>query len=519
MGGTMVPGGGDRRRIQTAVLGSADSQEPLVLPLEPIELDAFRSRSAGQTFWCGTWLGGCARQLTTKLYTDRVCHFSHMPHHVAGADPAHPPCTRRDRDVAGADHLYIKAAAEQLLRAARLPGEAVCSPPGHQNPAGSRIDLTLGGGTRITFCLDRLGQPDWNDPATPARTVLAEVVPVDRAVLQRLRYIHRVRCESDGTGRRVLIGTQTADGTHWHPLDGCTLGPTGLHTPSLDRLPARPLAKAPAREPAPPRRRMSREVRSLLLRLATARASRDQARTRALIRECDDLLHRPGPELPVVRQARDSARLWLGERSGETVRSRGNQLAALVSTPGEARGLEKPHNLEDRYAAERRTRLAELGTAVRDERHRDVRSLLREISRIPPAAHPDPGEAHLLQQARSLIRAANSQGLLQERVARRHWLRHTCPACGAGAGQDCHDQPAGAEPLRRPGGHDDRRLLAARDREHKQRTATTGTSTQDLVRKTLQVECPTCTAPAGRPCPVPGCHPARLRRYQSQQPW
>ncbi|MEW2579997.1 hypothetical protein [Streptomyces syringium] len=34
----------DRRRIQTAVLGGADSDDPLMLPMEAIELDAFRRR-------------------------------------------------------------------------------------------------------------------------------------------------------------------------------------------------------------------------------------------------------------------------------------------------------------------------------------------------------------------------------------------------------------------------------------------------------------------------------------------
>lgn len=41
----------DRRQIQTAVLGSADSEEPLMLPLEAIELDAFRHRHEHHTFW------------------------------------------------------------------------------------------------------------------------------------------------------------------------------------------------------------------------------------------------------------------------------------------------------------------------------------------------------------------------------------------------------------------------------------------------------------------------------------
>lgn len=52
---------GDKRRIQTAVLGSADSEEPLLLPMEAIELDAFRHRYADRSFWCGRWLGGCGQ--------------------------------------------------------------------------------------------------------------------------------------------------------------------------------------------------------------------------------------------------------------------------------------------------------------------------------------------------------------------------------------------------------------------------------------------------------------------------
>ncbi|MGW2522338.1 hypothetical protein ACWC09_36095 [Streptomyces sp. NPDC001617] len=66
---------GDRRQIQTAVLGSADSEESLMLPLEAIELDA-RRRHERDTFWCGLPPGGCGLQLITKLYTDRVCSQS-----------------------------------------------------------------------------------------------------------------------------------------------------------------------------------------------------------------------------------------------------------------------------------------------------------------------------------------------------------------------------------------------------------------------------------------------------------
>jgi hypothetical protein len=41
---------GDRRQIQTAVLGGTDSEEPLMLPLEAIELDAFRRRHEDDSF-------------------------------------------------------------------------------------------------------------------------------------------------------------------------------------------------------------------------------------------------------------------------------------------------------------------------------------------------------------------------------------------------------------------------------------------------------------------------------------
>lgn len=102
----------DKRQIQTAVLGSADSEDPLVLPLEAIELDAFRLRHEHHSFWCGLLLGGCGGQLTTKLYTDRVCHFAHNP----GGEGHRPLCGRSSRGVNSADHLYVKSATTAWLR-------------------------------------------------------------------------------------------------------------------------------------------------------------------------------------------------------------------------------------------------------------------------------------------------------------------------------------------------------------------------------------------------------------------
>ncbi|MFF4053605.1 hypothetical protein ACFYZ5_44095 [Streptomyces chartreusis] len=82
-----------------------------MLPLEAIELDAFRRRHENDTFWCGLLLGGCGLQLTTKLYTDRVCHFAHHP----GPDGHPHVCGQRARGVTSADHLYVKSAAAAWL--------------------------------------------------------------------------------------------------------------------------------------------------------------------------------------------------------------------------------------------------------------------------------------------------------------------------------------------------------------------------------------------------------------------
>ncbi|MYT32047.1 MULTISPECIES: hypothetical protein [unclassified Streptomyces] len=197
-----------------------------MLPLEAIELNTFRRQYAGQTFWCGSWLGGCGRQLTTKLYVDRVCHFAHH----ADADTARRPCARRARDVTSADHLYVKAAAEGLLEAQHLVGEVVCSEPGPA-AAGSLVQLQLGDGGRLTIHMNAAVPPDWKSPQTAGRIVVEASVPVDRRTLQRLPYVHRIRCDSHGTSRRVLIGTQTARGTQWFRPEQCTLDPAGWLPP------------------------------------------------------------------------------------------------------------------------------------------------------------------------------------------------------------------------------------------------------------------------------------------------
>lgn len=148
---------GDRRQIQTAVLGSADSEEPLMLPLEAIELDACRHRHQLDTFWCGLLLGGCGAQRTTKLYTARVCHFAHHP----GPDGQPHICGRRARGISSADHLYVKsAAAAWFLNRGEEADIAFAQPNGA--PVGSLVDITSRH-RRLRVHLDQAVEPVWDD--------------------------------------------------------------------------------------------------------------------------------------------------------------------------------------------------------------------------------------------------------------------------------------------------------------------------------------------------------------------
>ncbi|GAB3549976.1 dsRNA-specific ribonuclease [Actinopolyspora lacussalsi] len=90
----------DRRKVQTAVLRDADSYEPVAMPMDRQDAERIRDHYANLSFWCGTWLGGCGQQLTTKIGRERVPHFAHYPDSVSA-------CHRRHTDIRSADHLYV----------------------------------------------------------------------------------------------------------------------------------------------------------------------------------------------------------------------------------------------------------------------------------------------------------------------------------------------------------------------------------------------------------------------------
>ncbi len=118
--------------MQTAVLGSAESETPIMLPMHAIDLSRFRADHADDTFWCGRWLGGCGGQLITKRYETRACHFSHL----LGADRR--PCHRAAVGITSADHLYIQQQILAWLTAQGIDARARI-PDGDGQPLGGEV--------------------------------------------------------------------------------------------------------------------------------------------------------------------------------------------------------------------------------------------------------------------------------------------------------------------------------------------------------------------------------------------
>ncbi|MGW8485454.1 zinc finger domain-containing protein [Streptomyces sp. NPDC055886] len=198
------------------------------MPLEPIELDAFRSIHEHDSFWCGLLLGGCGGQLTTKLYTDRVCHFAHHP----GSDGQPHICGRQARSVNSADHLYVKSAATAWA-SSRGTRAAIDFAQPDGSPMGSVVDIRLVH-NKLRVHLDRSVAPQWDGEHEP---VLGVSVPVDPDTLIKRWYVNRIRLDSEGTSRRVRIGTEAfARPTEWFSLDECEMTERGLSTPAVERI-------------------------------------------------------------------------------------------------------------------------------------------------------------------------------------------------------------------------------------------------------------------------------------------
>ncbi|MBZ4016263.1 hypothetical protein CCS38_11025 [Streptomyces purpurogeneiscleroticus] len=228
----------DTRLIQTAVIGNCDSDQPVILPEEPHNLDQFRLRFGTDRFWCGTLLGGCGEQLMTKRYEDKVCHFAHFPDPEGARD-----CHRTAKGVESADHLFIKRDVAAWLAGQGHAAQADLRSLGHG--PGDAVDFWL----RATEQLLRfeLRSEDYRTWRRAADSLAAKAghiewvfgsdSPLVDDMMARQGYALRVRCETSGTDRRVLIGVATRQGpVVWAPLDECRMTPHGLVPPALEGL-------------------------------------------------------------------------------------------------------------------------------------------------------------------------------------------------------------------------------------------------------------------------------------------
>ncbi|MFJ5064604.1 hypothetical protein ACIP96_34940 [Streptomyces nigra] len=283
------------------MIGNEHSDVPVVLPIAAIELDVFRRRHRGDSFWCGLLLGGCGARLADKLYVDRQCHFQHYP---AGPDGDEAVCRRRGVGESSADHLYVKGALQTSLakhgRAARFS---------YPDPIGSALDVDLGDGRQFSVHLDGRVRPAW-DGGIP---MLAAGVPLEPGTLSRCRYVYRVRVQSEGPERRVWIGTESlARPTQWVPLAECRWTADGLVTEAAQRILKEPSAALPRR-----RQPLPEAVKRLIRGLEAAQRSGTVEHVRRLCEGSDSFLETLEPHARTqAQQALTEARTWLKGHMG-----------------------------------------------------------------------------------------------------------------------------------------------------------------------------------------------------------
>ncbi|WP_153812234.1 hypothetical protein [Streptomyces sp. SUK 48] len=229
----------DFRLVQTAVMGGRDSDQPVILPEEPHNLDEFRRQFGKDDFWCGTLLGGCGERLMTKRYETKVCHFSHFP----DRDGSRAACHRTANGVDSADHLFVKAHVTQWLAGQGHAAQAELCSLGHG--PGDAVDFVLRAtNQRLRFELRPSDYRSWRGTADSLAAkeghiewVFGLESAITRDMTARYGYALRVRCETDGNSRRVLIGTVTENRpVAWSPLEQCRMNGDGLITPDLDEL-------------------------------------------------------------------------------------------------------------------------------------------------------------------------------------------------------------------------------------------------------------------------------------------
>ncbi|MFC9931707.1 hypothetical protein [Streptomyces sp. NPDC127190] len=473
--------------------------------MEAIELDAFRRVHEDDTFWCGTLLGGCGGQLTTKLYTDRACHFAHHP------DPDGLPhvCGRRSRGVDSADHLYVRSAAAAWL-AGRGEQATFEYTRTEGAPIGSVVDVRWRHGA-LRVHLDHAVTPVWDDGAEP---VLGTMVPVDRDTLIRRWYVHRIRLNSVGTARHVQIGTEAfARPIEWFALDECEMTERGLSTPAVAKIVQARTAPRPSLwSPGKARKVPEPEARAqaLLRRLVYARRIESVPVVKQVCTDIENLTSVGEKLQEQLEAAVRHARIWLVEQDEGRRKLFANLTRAVEEQkPGRVRRLLLRVNAraaEDRTDTEsavyeRAIRYFEsLDDLTRDavEAEADTEKEARKAAgRVRTALQRlrgyDAYTFDLRPQVEELLESAASAGDLLTRgearrvevwkkraarglqaqfhVARRYWIQRSCPRCNAEQGKDCVlvEGPNSGKP--RKNGHNERLQLILDERKAAQKKA------------------------------------------------
>ncbi|NKS26553.1 hypothetical protein GS505_12165 [Rhodococcus hoagii] len=228
----------DTRRVQTAVLKSAGSDDPVLMPMERWDALALRAALAHQSVWCGRLLGGCGRQLTTRIGRQRVPHFAHFP----DVDGASPLCHRLHTDGSSADHLFINRDVRDLLhRHGRRPGTTRFD--GEFDTGGGcqwvTIDLADGRGV-VVVALRGADLSDWEEREDRLRSaapwvswVFGPGLRAPQRLLQRDGFAMHLMFDDRAQGRPLQLGTQLLGApTEWIDFHDARLDDDGLLTPA-----------------------------------------------------------------------------------------------------------------------------------------------------------------------------------------------------------------------------------------------------------------------------------------------
>ncbi|MFD9132898.1 competence protein CoiA family protein [Streptomyces bottropensis] len=242
----------DTRKVQTAVIGQAESDWPVFLPYDHDDFDRFMRGRTRDDFFCGVLLGGCGKKLTPKRYTEKKCHFAHRP-------PVH--CRRTETGEASADHLYVGQALRRwLYRQGYQDSEVAYLDPGSAH--GGAVEVRYGQGrTRlIRVQMARMPLREWQetrerlaDRHTHVHWAYGPYCGLSHNEVEAAGHAIRISCRTEGETREVYVGTQYPDNSlAWSAITECRLANEGIITPRLDAEPMTSSTPVPVAFPLAP---------------------------------------------------------------------------------------------------------------------------------------------------------------------------------------------------------------------------------------------------------------------------